>query len=336
MADPIHQYPEERFITAAPGRPCPICHHEDWCGFNSFLCSCMRVEEGSFKTVIQPKTGKPAYQHWLKPGTVYYHKSDELNMPTEETAPVEKRDRVYREFLNLLSLYQEHKEDLLHRGLTEGDIKKNGYKSIPKVFKPWDICKKLNENGYDLTGVPGFYKAAGKYGGRYWTFSWKPGYFIPVLDTKGRIQALQRRMENPKKGEPKYMMMSSTGKKGGSNSGTPAHVARTTEIRDRRIWITEGPLKADIAAKYLGAVVIGLMSAGTWVQALEIMDELSPKEVIIAYDMDFKTNKLVSEPLELLKSKLKEKGLAVRQATWNEVKGIDDALVVGKEIRILG
>ena len=337
MHDPVRQHPEEKFKRAGlyGNPPCPICGG-NWCGYNSFLCSCMREDKGSFKTVIQPKTDKPAYQHWLKPGTVNYSKSDELDMPIEVIASVEKLDRVYRELLNLLSLYQEHKEDLLRRGITEGDIKKNGYKSIPKIIKPWDICKKLKDIGYDLSGVPGFYKADGKYEGTYWTFSWKPGYFIPMLDAKGRIQALQRRIENPKEGEPKYMLLSSSGKKGGGNSGTPAHVARPAEIRDRIIWITEGPLKADIAAKYLGAVVIGLMSAGTWVQALEVVDELSPEEVITAYDMDFKTNKLVNKPLELLKGELKEKGLVVRQATWDEVKGIDDALVGGKKITIGG
>lgn len=336
MSDPVHRHSEEKFKRAGlHGNPlCPICG-KNWCGYNSFLCSCMRVPEGSFKTVIQPKTGEPAYLHWLKPGTVNYSKT-EVDMQTEETAPLEKRDRVYREFLTLLSLYPEHKEDLLRRGLTERDIKKNDYKSVPRVIKTWEICKKLKDKGYDLAGIPGFYKAKGKYGGSFWTFNWKPGYFIPMLDTKGRIQALQRRVEKPGKGEPKYMLMSSSGKKGGSNSGTPAHVARPDEINDRRVWITEGPLKADIAAVHLGAVVIGQMSAGAWKQALEVLAGLNAEEeeVVIAYDMDFKTNIDVSGPLELLKAELKKMDLVVYQAMWNGAKGVDDTLVEGKEITI--
>lgn len=335
MPEVVHHYPEEKFKRAGlhGNPPCPICGG-DWCGYNSFLCSCMRVEEGSFKIVIQPKTGKPAYQHWLKPGTVNYIRTEEMNMPVEKTASVEKRDRVYREFLSLLSLSKEHKEDLLRRGLSEGDIKKNGYKSITKAIKPWDICKTLQDRGFSLSGIPGFYKAEGKHGGSYWTFSWKPGYLIPVLNRQGRVQALQKRVENSKNDEPKYMLVSSTGKKSGSNSGTPAHVVIPTEITDTRVWITEGPLKADIAAKYLGAVVIGLMSAGTWVPALELIDGMDSKEFVLAYDMDFKTNKEVGEPLKLLRAKLEERGFIVKQAAWDNAKGIDDALVSGKEITI--
>jgi hypothetical protein len=294
----------------------------------------MRVPEGAFKTVIQPETGKPAYQHWLKPGTVKYSKPEGTDAAKVDTASVETRDRVYREFLNLLSLSREHKEDLLRRGLSDEDIKKNGYKSITKAKKPWDICKILLNRGIKLSGIPGFYKDKGKYGGGYWTFNWKPGYLIPMIDGQGRIQALQRRVENPRKGEPKYMLMSSFKKENGSNSGTPAHVAMPSEIKDSRVWVTEGPLKADIAAKYLGAAVIGLMSAGTWVPAIGLIKELAPKEIVLAYDMDFKKNEDVGEPLKLLRAKLDEMGLAVNQATWNVVKGIDDALVNGRKITV--
>lgn len=339
MTKTVHQHPEEEFLRAGlhGNPPCPICDgisDGDWCGYNSFLCSCMRVEEGSFKTVIQPKTGKPAYLHWLKPGTVSYIRTEETKAPKVETASVEIRDRVYREFLSLLSLSREHKEDLLRRGLSEGDIKKKGYKSITKARKPWDICKMLQDRWLNLSGIPGFYKAEGTHGGSYWTFSWVSCYLIPVLDGQGRIQALQRRVDNSKKVKSRYMLMSSSEKKSGSKSGTPAHVAIPSEITDGRIWVTEGPLKADIAAKYLGAVVIGLMSAGTWVPAMGLIKELAPKEIILAYDMDFRTNKDVGEPLKLLRAKMDEMGLTVKQAIWNGVKGIDDALVNGRKITI--
>jgi hypothetical protein len=38
---------------------------------------------------------------------------------TAQTAPLEKRDQVYRDFLSLLSLYPRHRQDLLRRGLGE-------------------------------------------------------------------------------------------------------------------------------------------------------------------------------------------------------------------------
>lgn len=334
MHDSVHHHPEEKFIAAAPGRPCPICHHEDWCGFNSFLCRCMRVERGSFKTVMQ-KDGNLAYQHWLKPGAVNYTAVDDMSSSVK-TAPVEILDRVYREFLSLLTLNQDHKGDLLLRGLTEGDIKKNGYKSIPRALKPWDICKRLRERGHDLYGIPGFYKKRSKNGGSFWTFlSLQSGYFIPMLDAKGRIQALQRRMDNPDKGG-KYKMFSSSKKDMGCKSGTPAHLAMPAEARDRKVWITEGPLKADIACRYLGARVVAAMGAGNWVPVREMLRELNAEEVVLAYDMDFKTNAKVGESYKNLENALTKEYLVVYQATWDEVKGIDDALVGGKKITIGG
>ncbi|HBT47941.1 MAG TPA: hypothetical protein DEA73_08745 [Peptococcaceae bacterium] len=50
--------------------------------------------------------------------------------------PVEVRDRVYRHFLRQLDLYPRHKAELLRRGLSEDDIKRNGYKSIPEHVNP--------------------------------------------------------------------------------------------------------------------------------------------------------------------------------------------------------
>lgn len=333
MPDPVRQYPEEKFVDAKPNRPCPICNHGDWCGFNSIIASCMRVEEGSFKTVIQ-KNGKPAYLHWLKPGTVNYTAAD-IETNTVETLPVEKRDQVYRAFLGLLNLSQGHKNDLLRRGLKEWEIRKNGYKSVSTDEKPWEICKKLKSMGIELSGIPGFYKANGPRGGTYWTFNGRPGYFIPVRDINGRIQALQRRIEKPEEGEKKYRIFSSSQKEGGCSSGTPAHVSIPTEVKDSRVWITEGPLKADIAAKHSGAVFIGIMSSGTWVPAIEVLDMIVAKEVVTAYDMDFKTNDMVSKPLELLHEELIKKGLKVNQSSWWEKKkGIDDALTSGVKIKV--
>lgn len=316
----------EKFIKASPSHPCPICGGKDWCGFNSYLASCMRDCRGSFKTIIQ-SDGNEAYQHKLTPGIVDIPFFINKQKPATETAPVTARNRVYKDFLSLLSLNQRHRDDLLRRGLSERDIKKNGYKSIPEG-KPWNICGKLLVSGHDLSGIPGFYKASGPHGGSYWTFDWQPGYFIPVLDGKGRIQALQRRMDDPSRGG-KYKLFSGHKHKGGCSCGTPAHVARPDNLKDRRVWITEGPLKADIASKYLGAIVIGALSATTWKPVLELAVEMDVREVVIAYDMDTKTNWVVARAEKALTTELLKQGFEVQRAEWKTIigKGIDDALV---------
>jgi hypothetical protein len=197
--------------------------------------------------------------------------------------------------------------------------------------------KKLIRSGLDLAGIPGFYRAESRYGGSYWTFNSSPGYFIPIRDAQGRIQALQRRMDDIRNG--KYMLFSGHSNRGGCSCGTPAHVARPTEIKDQRVWITEGQLKADIAAAYLDAVVIGAQGATSWKPVVPVVMELGAKEVVIAYDRDQETNKEVARGKRMLVAELKKLGITVREAIWRarskEEKGIDDALVAGLDIRVI-
>lgn len=120
----------------------------------------------------------------------------------------------------------------------------------------------------------------------------------------------------------------------GCSCSAPTHVARPAEIKDWRVWITEGPLKADIASKHLGAVVVGAMNAATWRPVIPVIQELGAKEVVIALD-DVETNPEVARAYLTLKMELKRHGLAVSRAVWDEKKGIDDALAAGMEVRVV-
>ena len=132
MHNPKYRYPTEKYKRAgiSGNPPCPICG-KDWCGYNSYLCSCMRISHGSFKTVIQ-RNGQPCYLHWLKQDNGMTHLQHEvIAVNTVSIAPLERRDRVYKDFLNFLSLSRHHRQDLHRRGLSDWEIKKNGYKTIP-------------------------------------------------------------------------------------------------------------------------------------------------------------------------------------------------------------
>ncbi|NPV73343.1 MAG: toprim domain-containing protein [Pelotomaculum sp.] len=335
-----YRYPWEKFRRVNRRHPCPICGHDSYCGYNSHMASCMREPNGAFK-LVEMKDGGIAYLHWLveparRANAVNEDASRIIKMVPP--APVEVRDRVYRDFLNMLTLDKRHRDDLLRRGLSIDSIKKTGYRSMPGLrdsFQSRSICKRLIGMGHDLSGIPGFYVKKGKYG-EYWTFQGGPGYFIPVVDHEGRIQALQRRMDGSVSG--KYRLFSCS-EKNGCTSGTPAHVAVPEEIRDGRIWITEGPLKANIASELLGAVFVGAISANTWRPALEMLDKLmgrEKKEVVIAYDMDYLKNDFVRYHLKKLAEELEKREVETFWACWDkDVKGIDDALQKGLKIRIL-
>ncbi|MBO8128052.1 MAG: DUF3854 domain-containing protein [Peptococcaceae bacterium] len=301
--------------------PCPVCGRGDWCGYNSMVTVCMRV---------------PSPYPARNGGWVHRNESgirvgvSEEPVPAAEPAPVAVRDRVYRDLLGLLSLDKQHRDDLVRRGLKEKEIREM-YRSVPP--EPWVVARELRRMGHDLSGIPGFYRKQGRWGW-YWTFSGKPGYFIPVRDVRGRIQALQVRVDESRSGG-KYRMFSSSGRPGGSCSGTPAHVARPSVMKDRRIWVTEGTLKANLAAHFLGAVVVGAVGATCWKPVLPVLEDLGTEKVVLAFDRDQETNPAVARAVSELEKEIRKEGLRVLKAFWpREYKGIDDALAAGVNIRV--
>lgn len=327
---------QERFTRATRRMPCPICGKTKHCSFNSSIAICMKIDQGSIKT-IHYSDGREGYLHKLQPNQVQPDHLSPIIEPSSATlANIQHRDRVYRRFLSFLSLNARHKSDLLRRGFTEEIIGRNGYKSIPVSEHPWDICRKLKDCGLHLTGVPGFYKARNRHGGEYWTFSNKPGYFIPIKDVQGRIQALQRRMDDG--GDGKYQLFSSNN----GTSGTPAHVARPQEKpQASRIWVTESPLKADYLAMK-GCLAVASVSATCWKAIIPMLAELqgelglSDVDVIEAFDMDKETNKDVKAAVFRLRNELSKRGYRVFRAVWEKENGIDDAIQKGCKVYLQG
>ena len=105
---------------------------------------------------------------------------------------VDTRDATYSALLEKLSLAPDHRENLLQRGLTDGEIDKLGYKTTP-VLGYASIAAQLQTEGLYLSGVPGFYRN----NDGAWTFIHeRRGILIPVRDVDGKIQGLQIRRDN--------------------------------------------------------------------------------------------------------------------------------------------
>lgn len=91
----------------------------------------------------------------------------------------EELDIVYQAFLDKLELNSNHNMKLLKYGFTTEEIEKIGFKSIPtKDNVKIQICRKLIEEGFELNGIPGFYKDK-KF---RWNFKSHNGIFVPVID----------------------------------------------------------------------------------------------------------------------------------------------------------
>ena len=131
---------------------------------------------------------------------------------------IDARHETYAALLGNLSLASDHRENLLSRGLTDELIRDYGYKTMPVVgFSA--LAKQLQSEGYYLGGVPGFYHT--KEGA--WTFIHeRRGILIPARDQDGKIQGLQIRLDNVKKG--KFRWISSIGKQDGCKAEGWTHL----------------------------------------------------------------------------------------------------------------
>lgn len=263
------------------------------------------------------------------------------------TASPEVRDVVYTAMLSMCTLRQEHKKDLLKRGLTEAAIKANNYKSTMQTKNRERITEKILEQckGVSVEGVPGFYLGEnGK-----WTFKYQtPGYFIPFRDMEGKISGLQIRVDDKvrremeKKGEDigKYIWYTSTKLRQGETKGArgDAAVHHTLRHPTKQVLITEGGLKADVATHLLrgSQMVLGVAGVSSVRRLPEAVTECingGTTTFIIAMDMDMYTEEHVYKStrkiVEIVRAIIKEKksDAKIMMLQWEKEKGIDDFLL---------
>jgi hypothetical protein len=229
-------------------------------------------------------------------------------------------NQTYGTLLTELTLSTQHREKLLKRGLSESQIILLNYKTMP-LYGRDDVIKKLLTRGIQLKGIPGFWTNPE---GR-WRLSGPLGICIPVRDLQGNIQGITIRCDNTLTG--KYKWLSSALEFNGCSSGVSMHVAKPEEANLDEVWITEGPLKADICSIKLNKVVLAVPGVGCWNKAVPIIQELKPKRTIVAFDMD-KNNKPGVELFKnlLIRTLLRIK-IKVYEADWDsQFKGLDDLL----------
>ena len=252
----------------------------------------------------------------------------EMPRPKKKTEPpatpecpltdIDARHATYEALLGQLSLASDHQENLLSRGLSLEMIQELGYKTTP-VMGMTAIAKHLQEAGYYLSGVPGFYRKDGK-----WSFvSEGRGILIPVRDMKGRIQGLQIRRDNVTR--RKFRWVSSTNKPDGCGAEVWVHI--TGQPRST-VLLTEGPLKADVVHALTGQTVVavaGVNSLSKLEPVLQVLKGVGTKKIMTAFDMDFLTNPHVQNGYTNLTQLLAETGFQYGTYLWDpHYKGLDD------------
>jgi hypothetical protein len=294
----------------------------------------MRVAVGSFRTKTD-RTGAEYHLHRLDGATVAPAPAPPRlpSGPAAERGDADTLHAVYSALLAALQLSDPHRDNLRERGLTDAEIDRRGYRSLP-VRGRAALARKLRERFGDVVlGVPGFVVRQGERW-PYVTLAGAAGLLVPIRDTAGRIVALLVRRDDTRDGRGKYLYVSSASD-GGPSPGAPAHVPLGVVGPVEVVRLTEGGLKGDLGTALSGVPTVG--AAGlAWRPLLDVARELGAKTARLALDMDARDKPAVARALAALAEALAAEGIGVELERWPpEHKGIDDALAGGAAVEVL-
>lgn len=282
----------------------------------------------------------------------------------QELANINDLDFTYRSFLAELTLSEKNKNTLLARGFSESDISALGYKTFPNPSEVnfYNICKKLQVNGCNLKGVPGFFQT--KYGD--WTFvTITQGIILPQKTVNNKIFGLQIRKDddlrsfNEETGELEAKCVWFSSKNCRNGCGARADINFSCDFKfdektkkhwiytkNHKVILTEGSMKADLIHAFepeLPVISVAGVNSTTYLeQTLKYLKKLGITHILHAYDMDYKTNEKVQNQLEKTKKIIKESGMVYEMLEWDTtvsingqsrelLKGLDDYLAYLKK-----
>lgn len=301
--------------------PCPVCGHDSWCSINdgAGVVCCRRMPSGDHR--IDKSEG----EYWVH----YLHGERPTSTPRERVAPTQDRapnnvlDDAYNAILTSLPLSGEHRNQLLQRGLHMAAIDRGMYStlSINGRGALYRVAEQaVGSWAYQVPGV-----ARSRDG--YLIVRGPGGLIVPCRDLHGRVLALKVRRDAPN-GGPRYLYITSSAG-GGPSARCSVHVPFKGVLGADVVRVTEGELKADVATVLSGTWTISVPGVGSWAQAVPVIQEIRPKQVLIAFDADRQTNQHVDRAARSLHRSLRALGFDVIDEKWpiEQGKGIDDYLL---------
>lgn len=271
-------------------------------------------------------SNKQAFQELCRGTNVYPIPKQPTSQNTKtERQPVslEERHAAYTAMLGHLTLLDRHHENLLERGLSEERIIRNQYRSMPETEQDRRLLASLLRScGFDLLGVPGFRTCYGS-----WTLAGPNGFLIPVRDKNGLIQGLKIRLDDDDD-DRKYRWLSSRNMTNGTRSYSWVHV--TGDTTSKRAYLTEGPLKGDVASFLANDALFVCIGGVNSLNGLtDTLRSLNVTEVVEAMDMDQSTKPEVRKAILAMRKEIQAvKRWKYTKYTWDPAyKGVDDYLL---------
>ena len=177
----------------------------------------------------------------------------------------------------------------------------------------------LRSGGHELLGLPGFRTYYGD-----WTITGPKGFLIPVRNKNGLIQGMKIRLDDADKPNRKYRWLSSRDMTDGTRSYSWVHV--TGDTTSKRAYLTEGPLKGDVASYLAHDALFVCIGGVNAIRGLkDTLKDLGATQVVEAMDMDQMTNPDVRNAVLAMRREVQAiKGLKYTKYTWDPAyKGVD-------------
>jgi P4 family phage/plasmid primase-like protien len=311
--------------------PCQICGSDTWCSVSNYSNRAICRHQSNWENKHgKHKTDRNGADFWifnLAPTSRRHAQKASFTGDDPKLASVAERDEVYRHLLCLLPLNDRHQSDLVARGFKLSEIEKCLYKSHPGAGREQVAELLVEKFGVDrCKQVPGIlFKTEDEL--EYPVLGGKAGILLPTVNAKGQIVAVNIRADKAD-ANARYTYLSSSAYDGPS-PGVSVHVPQAAKALDTQtVRITEGVIKADLATAMTDVLTISVPGVTNWKLAIEAIEELNTKKVLIAFDADFREKVMVARSLINLYETLTRKGINVLIETWNAScgKGIDDLL----------
>ena len=315
-----------QWFSVKRASPCLVCEKPDWCARSAdgSWMLCRRVDAGG-----RHRTDRAGADYWLYSTDPSVATEVAVVPPGPRDVPESRADdatldKVYRTLLGAAGLSDEHRDQLIQRGLSNEAIGDKLYRSVSQSTRK-TVVRQLRKDFSDevLLTVPGFYMRRERLalGGDH-------GLWMPVANVSGSVVAIKVRRDEAEDGA-RYRYLSSK-QHDGPGPGAQVHVPLGYGGETRRVRLTEGELKADVATALTGVLTLGKpgVSSGG---ALPVLHSLGVETVVMADDADGWTNGHVAGAIKRSVEGLREAGYAVEMETWGleAAKGIDDLLVGG-------
>lgn len=242
---------------------------------------------------------KKAYRELLDRECFSIQKSNITISPINEIADIDKRDTVYRTFLNMLKLEKSSRLALNRLGFLNSTIEEQMYRTIPnKNIHRRLIAHRLSKI-YDLSGIPGFYQEADF----KWTFSAGKGIFIPIFDESHKIQALSIHLDKPFN-NTKDMWFSSKDKINGTSTKNVLSKNNIDENMDT-VVLTDNFLLGNYIKASLNVPMIAFSNISNSYQILKVIEFTNVDNIIFSFkigqndNLDYIINRIFKDLIPL-------------------------------------